>query len=127
MRAEYKFLRTRAGVTSFAVVGIDSSPSDSWSLSWNRQLLDLERVFGDAVEEGVMLAAREHTKQGGNPQQVEVISLMQTYVDTCPDAVVCAAAVATWKSLGHPEASICIKFQDGQWMPSFECVPVKGS
>ena len=121
MRIEYKFLRTRAGITSFAVVGVVSSSSNHWSIFWNDSLADLKKVFCEAVEEGVMLAVREHTKKG-SPQRIEVISLLHTSVDTRSDAVTVAAAVATWKSLGHLDSTICIKFQDGRWRVFFECV-----
>jgi hypothetical protein len=40
-------------------------------------------------------------------------------VDTKSDAMVCAAAIATWLSLGHDEAETKIVMDAGTWRVAF--------
>lgn len=115
MIGDYRFLRTRDGVTAFAHVRVKSQRNETWTLVWNEGLAALEGIYGPAVKAGVDLAAREHTKRGGEPQRVEVMSLMETAVDTRPDAVTCAAALAAWKSWDHSESETSVIFDDGRW------------
>jgi hypothetical protein len=119
MIIEHKFLRTKNGVTSFAAVGVSSRPSDELTIVWSDAASGLRGAYETAAEEGVQLAAREHQRRGGQPQSVEIASIVETPVDTRSDAVRCAAALAAWKSWGHLEAEASVMFEDGAWKVTF--------
>jgi hypothetical protein len=116
---DYRFLRSRGGVTSFALVGIQSRPGATWQIHWDGRLAALSNVYGAAVRQGVMAAAHEHEFRGGSPQTVDVVSLIETASDTRPDAVECAAALAAWTTWGHPEAEARVEWLHGRWKVSF--------
>jgi hypothetical protein len=119
MKAEYKFLRTRDGTTSFAKIDLVSEPSPAWGVTWSSSIVHAKSTFGDAVERGIRVAASAHEKAGGAPQSVEVVALADTVSDTRTDAVVCAAALAAWSSWGHPESDVIVAYQDGEWRVLF--------
>lgn len=120
MRGEHKFVRTHEGVLGFALVSVDSQPSQSWEIVWQDadHLAPLRSVFGAAVETGVRLAATAHETLGGSPQRVEILSLGHNPADTRSDAVICAAALAAWKAWGHSPSQAHIAY-DGGWTVAF--------
>lgn len=116
MQAQHIFLRTHKGITSFAAVSVRSHINDAWSTTWSAAAAPLQRIYGEAVELGIRCATGEHERQGGEPHLIEVVSLEETPADTRADAVTCAAAVATWKSLGGAEGDVRIEMDDkGTW------------
>jgi hypothetical protein len=120
MTGDHKFVQTKDGVLGFAVVSLDSHPNERWEVAWHDddQLEALRRVFGPAVEAGIRLAAAAHDKHGGPPQMVEVLSIGHNPADTRSDAVVCAAAMAAWKSWGHDPNLASVEYEQG-WRISF--------
>ena len=119
MTGEYRFLRTRSGVTAFASVALASQPSTAWDIAWSESAAQLKRVYESAVEAGVRLAAHEHRRRGGKPESVTVVRLVETAADTKPDAVACAAAMAAWKAWGGSESEAKIVFDAGRWQVVF--------
>lgn len=107
------------GVTSFAVVEVSSRPSDERMIVWGAATSHLKEMYDTAVDQGVEVAAQEHERRGGQPQRVEVVSLTDNPADTRPDAVACAAAIAAWKSWGHPEGDASVVFEEGAWKVAF--------
>ncbi len=138
MIAEYKFLRSHNRITGFAKVIVNSVESDAWEIVWtlSASLLEpaygertaatmphLEREYGRDVQVGIELAAQEHKRRGGTPQRVEVLALIETLVDTTPDATACAAAMATWLSWGCDQADAEVVVEDERWQVRFTAVP----
>lgn len=120
MEGAHKFLRTRSGVTSFAIVRVDSRPSANWEITWNDSLGRLRDAYGSVVESGIQLAVAASKQRGGIPHTVEVVSIVEVPVDTRPDAVACAVAIATWKSLGGVESDVHVSLTpDGDWQVQF--------
>jgi hypothetical protein len=70
------------------------------------------------VEAGIRLAADEHQEGGGAAHRVRVLFIGHSPPDTLPDAVACAAALATWRSLDHDADLARIEYHDG-WRVSF--------
>lgn len=93
--------------------------ASSWSVVWSQQASNLKEIYGTAVESGVELAAKSHEKRGGSPYRVEVLSLTEVIVDTTPDAVECATAIALWKACGHSESEAVISFDGMRWRVVF--------
>ena len=122
MIGEYRFLRTREGITAFASVSVKSQRNETWAIVWDKPLAALEYLYGPAVTAGVDLAAREHTNRGGEPQLVEILSLTETAADTRPDVVACATTLAAWKSWNHSESEATVVFNNGKWEVVFSSV-----
>ena len=118
MISRHRFLHTRDGVTSFALVGVTSQPSDDWIVEWHGSVTRYKDLDA-AAEEGVDIAVREHEHRGGEPHLIEIVELIETPVDTRADAVRCAAALATWKALGHSESDANVMFEEGEWRVTF--------
>ncbi len=120
MKGEHKFLRTRNGVTSFAIVQIDARSSSTWEITWGDKLGRLMNIYGPAVESGIQLAIDASEQRGGAPHVIKVVSIVEAPVDTRPDAATCAAAIATWKSLGAFEFDAHVSLAlDGTWRVQF--------
>lgn len=126
MIGQYRFLRTRGGITSFASVTVVSSPDTTLRISWDPSLSDLH-IYGSSVEAGVEAAFREHQMRGGEPQAVHVSALVETTVDTKPDAVKCHAAIAAWKAWGNPESDATIANDEGEWRVGFRIASQKST
>lgn len=118
--AEYRFLRTQDGVTRFARATVVSTESTAWSTAVDEAVEELGSVFGHAIQSGLDLAVAAQNQRKGPRHTVVVMSLVETAVDTSPDAVECAVAVATWKSFGGDEHDVSITFDGGRWKASFE-------
>ncbi|MDQ5824660.1 MAG: hypothetical protein M3441_10695 [Chloroflexota bacterium] len=124
MNGEYRFLRTRDGVTSFASVTVELQPSSIYSVTSDNLIYnDSEELYNGfyntALAEGVEIAARAHEQRGGEPQHVEIVKLHATLIDSRADAVRCATALATWKALGHSEDEVNVLFANGEWRVEF--------
>jgi hypothetical protein len=120
MITQYRFLRTQNGITSFAIVAVETHPSSVWTVTWNNSAVSYRSTYGTAVEEGVGFAIREHERRGGEPQQVEIMSLVETPADTRFDAVTCAATLSTWKALNHSESEVKVMLEEGEWRITFQ-------
>ena len=116
MQSSYKFFKHRNGISAFAEVAISSEPSSDFHVGWADDLVREEQDYRNAVREGVAQAARWHTDLGGEHASFTICRLVELRVDTKEDAVLCAAAMAAWKALGHPESEIEFVF-DGTWRP----------
>jgi hypothetical protein len=120
MTGEYRFLKTRGRITGFAVVGVRSRPNETWMTIFGPELTSYVLAeYGDALRSGIAVAANAHIRRGGVPQMVEVITVLESRVDTRPDAIRSAAALASWKSWNHSEAGGLIVFADEEWTISF--------
>lgn len=115
VKGTHRFLQTRNGVTAFAQVGIVATPDQRGAVLWATELEALREVHGAAVDMGIQLAVQAHRGMGGASHRFEVVELMETAVDSRPDAVRCAAALAAWRSLGHDESDASVVFEDGAW------------
>jgi hypothetical protein len=115
MATSYRFFRVKNGISSFAIVEVSSRPSTKYDVFWCTSALSLKEIYAPAVEEGIKLAADEHQKRGGQPQIVEIESIVEVLSDTQPDAVRCAAALAAWKSWGYSETEVSVVFDRGVW------------
>ena len=110
MKATYKFFKYKAGISSFAVVGLETVSSSETGVVWSTKLVEYERTYSDAVAEGVAAAMKHHITRGGAPSSFIVTEFTELIVDTKEDAVCCAATVAAWKALGHDESEIVFEF-----------------
>lgn len=117
MIASYKFFRVKNGICSFAQVSIECVPSDYLEIKWAPDVAGNERIYGNAVREGVSQALRCHQSLGGCAAKFSILALIELPVDTKDDAVVCASAAAAWAALGHPETDLVFTF-NGTWNPS---------
>lgn len=118
--AEYRFSRTRDGVTRFAEATVVSTVSQTWETAFSSAVKELNALYGQAIRNGVDLAIAEQNRREGPSYTVVVTSLVETVVDTSPDAVECAVAVAAWKSFGKDDQDVSIRFDGGLWKVSFE-------
>lgn len=119
MRGHYKLLRVGNGTMRAAQVSLVAEPSDTWSIDIPPSVEQVVRLYGDALSEGIMLAAKHHESLGGRQHRFTVESLVRTAADTLADAVRCAGAVAAWKALGHDEGDITMEFRGGVLELSF--------
>lgn len=119
MIGAFRFLRTFQGSVKFADVSVASTPAARLEVSWAAGLDPLQRLYGGAVADGVGIAFDEHRRRGGTPHAVEVTALRESPADTTADAVKCAAAIACWKSWGHPESEATLVNVAGEWNVSF--------
>jgi hypothetical protein len=120
MFSEYKFLRTKNGITSYAKIVVISRPTIMWQISWNPKLPKYYLgEYGSVIKQATEFVLDEHTKRNGTPQGIEIAALEDSVVDTKHDAVLCAAVMAIWKSLGYFEGDINFVFDEGQWKPAF--------
>jgi hypothetical protein len=120
--AEYRFLQTRDGVTRFAKVTVVSTESPSWSNALSDSVRELTAVYGEAIQSGLDQAIAEQNRRKGPRYSVVVTSLVETAVDSSPDAVECAVLVATWKSFGNGDRDVSISFDGGRWNASFRSI-----
>ena len=120
MRAEYRFLKTREGVTRYAKVAVASTPSTIWEFSFAETLGEVASIHDHAIRRGLSLAAAEHERRGGSPHRIDVHEVSETIVDSTSDSIECAAAGAAWKSLGGNERDISMTFRDGRWHIEFD-------
>ncbi len=125
IRTKHRFLRWMGGgAVSFAEVAVDLQPSSTWTITWdnltyNDSEYSYTGFYNTSIEEGVDIAAREHERRGGEPYLVGIVELIDQPVDTREDAVRCAAALATWKALGHSESEANVVFENGEWRVTF--------
>ncbi|MFY9906946.1 MAG: hypothetical protein WBX02_11635 [Terriglobales bacterium] len=117
MEGDYKMFRTAAGKTAFAIVGVAAREGEG--IRWHPSLTGMRRLYGGPVQAGVEHALHEHAERGGAAHSIEIIKLIESTSDTKEDAVKCAATLATWKALGHPESEAEVVFQGDAWEVSF--------
>lgn len=122
MKAEYRFLRTHQGRTAFAKIGVEAEIAEDWNISVRIAPEDIE-LFAGAIVNGVAIAIRQQERVQDVRYQIVVTSLLHTISDTTLDAVECAAAVATWKSLGGTEDDAFITFENERWCVTFGVNP----
>lgn len=119
MGTRYRFLRLKNGMTAFAGVELSTEINFRWEILWDQSIRNLYPIYSHAVDVGVGLAGMAHENRGGKPQRVTVMSITEVAVDTKPDAVTCASALALWLSLGHQESDVQMTFNEGIWTPVF--------
>ena len=115
MRSDFRFLRTRNGVTRFAAVTLTANDAEVWSVGIDASMADAVDRHGDPLRDGVLIAAKAHERLGGRRHSVVIEALEETVVDTSPDAVRCAAAMAAWKSFGRDESNAHISYGPNGW------------
>ena len=118
MEANYKFFRTKDGVSFYAAVSVHIASCASHTIAWAAKAAPLRHIYDIVINNGVEVAYRQHLSLGGDAKCVEILELSEVVVDTTPDAVECATAIATWKALGHDEKEALILY-DGKWGVSF--------
>jgi hypothetical protein len=117
MRATSKFFRHRNGISSFAVVGVETAASSTRLITWLPAVAIHEQEYRGAVANGIAIAFNAHRATGGGPVSFQIVELVELLVDTKEDAVQCAATAAAWMALGHGESEITYEF-DGRWHAS---------
>lgn len=117
--AEYRFLRTRDGATTFAKVCVVAAASETWSIALDETVRRAAAVYRDAVVAGLKIAMEEQDKRKGHRFSVVATDLTETAADTTADAVECAAVVAAWKSFGGEEDDILLRYSDRGWKACF--------
>jgi hypothetical protein len=125
VRADFRFLRAGKGTSRFARVVLTATPAAQWETHLQLQG-DQAAYHGEAIRAGIALASAAHAERGGPPHRIELEELIETAVDTMPDAVECAVAVAAWIALGHDEGEACFAFADGRWQVSFRGATLAG-
>ncbi|APR80765.1 Hypothetical protein A7982_06112 [Minicystis rosea] len=65
------------------------------------------------------MAATTHEGLGGGAHRMTVDLLVETIVDTTPDAVLCAAAAAAWTSLGRDVSDVVFAAGVNGWEVTF--------
>jgi len=106
-------------MTAFAEVELSTEINFRWEIHWDPSIRNLYPIYSHAVDVGVRLAGLAHENRGGRPQRVTLMSMTEVAVDTQPDAVTCASALALWLSLGHSESDFQVRFIEGVWTPVF--------
>jgi len=119
MLGAYKFMRVTHGGMRFASVTVSSEPAETSAISLDALEERLRNHWKAPLEDGIRLALLRHEELGGPAASVSLQTLIYTIVDTTPDALTCAAGVATWKALGHLEAEASLQLVDGRWALSF--------
>ena len=120
MFGDYKFVRTKNGKTSFAKIAVISTPNSAWQISWSPELPNyFSSEYDSAIRQAIEFISDEHKKRNGTPRNIEMNLFEDSVVDTNLDAVMCAAAMAIWKSLGYLESEIEFIF-DERWQPTFK-------
>jgi hypothetical protein len=109
------------------MVVVDAQRSSTWTITWGNLTYNdasdpYNGYYDIALEAGAAIAVREHERQGGEPQRIEILALYANPVDTREDAVRCATALATWKALGHSESDTNVEFENGEWHVTFQRV-----
>ena len=127
MKADFKFVRYHDGVTSFAWVTVVVEKAPTISVVWTATAVAVQSYYGDPIESGINDALMAHTKAGGTPVCVQIVSLVQAPADTRPDAVRCSAALATWKALGRDAALVRVERVAGEWIASFSAAALDTS
>ena len=117
-RADYKFMRTRDGVTRFANVTILATPNDGWELSLEALSDPIQKAYEADARAGLHIAMDAHERCGGVPCKLTVENLIHIWVDASSDAVTCASAIAAWLSLGHEEHDAQLAYEGGRWTVS---------
>jgi len=87
----------------FARIHLSCQPAGAWTITFNDSL-GLMSYYGDAMTAGIQLAIDEYRKHADIAYAIHVERLEYTVVDTRPDAVKCAAAMAAWVGLGQDES-----------------------
>lgn len=118
METTYKFFRMWRGIASFAQITVDTRPCAAHELTWNATEVLTLHLYRDAIALGVEAAHMRHCELGGETACVTIVDFVDVMVDTKADAVTCAAALATWKALGHDEAAAVVEYRD-EWTVSF--------
>src|ERR1039458_6543609 len=111
MKAAFKFLMHKNGISAFAAISVDAIPSSQFSVTWSNDLTQHERGYGTVVREGIADAMRWHCETVGSPAAFTVTEFTELVVDTKPDAVRCASSAAAWKALGHSETEMNFSFR----------------
>ena len=106
MEGSFNFLRHKNGICAFARIGVGCEPSTELVVEWAPDLAQLEKKYGWYVLTGIGLAMIWHRELGGGTARFRVLSLVESLMDTTPDAVHVAATVAAWKALGHSETEL---------------------
>lgn len=119
MNGEYRFLRSHGSTTRYALVRLTSEPASEWQTTIAPLPSRQAERYGDAMRGGVELAMAEFKSRGGQPQRVHIEYLEESIVDTTPDAVTCAAALAAWKAWGLAESSTQLEFSVDMWSIRF--------
>jgi hypothetical protein len=124
----YRFLQTKAGRTRFARVEVTVTPGgDSVAVvndlpektapgsgelargldpSWETAALD-------GIREALGRASRNGTP--GTGCRVDLVRVIGSLVDTTPDAIRCAAALATWRAFDKAGPEPELFFDGGLW------------
>jgi hypothetical protein len=120
MKAHYRFMHTHDTVTWFARVGVTSEPASDWTVTFGPEVdPHAVRDFGTALEDGVRAAIVAADARGGTPHALVIDEVAWTLADTSPEVAGCAAAIATWRSLGRPEAEAVVENVGGRWRVRF--------
>ena len=104
--SSYRFLKVSEGVTFFAKVGVEPSPSpDGLEVSIAPTAFEDAKGFERypdwvaAAERGVRYALTHAVPPQTGGIRLLVTSILGTEVDTTPDTVAAAACLATWDAL----------------------------
>jgi hypothetical protein len=121
MKGDYRFVRASACV--FARVAVQSEPSVVSRIEWADDL-DVETAraktaWGSDIESGIAHAMAAHDARGGASQTITILSARYMSADTTGDQMTCAAAIATWKSLGYSETEARIERNGNLWRVIF--------
>jgi hypothetical protein len=115
LTGSYRFMKTHRGVTAYASVTVQSQPNAIHRIEWNDGLEPIRRAWGADIERGIEQAETRHRQGGAAPHIVRVVEVIDSPVDTTSDALTCAAAIATWLSLGGDAAETQIVVDGNGW------------
>jgi hypothetical protein len=112
--ATHRFMKTHAGVTSFARVGLELDPDAGEGVSVVFAATDPNPSDGRSDPESAptwWAAARRGVEAAleradGMSGRVRITLVQGSLVDTSPDAIECAAALATCEVFGLPSPSV---------------------
>ncbi len=132
MKGNCRFLRTKAGKSYFASVGLEVLP-DGNGVTVEDALP--QKVDADAGEVNRHTAARwvsaaqagihdavDHARGLGLLAagcRIQLTKLIGSFVDTREDVVHCAAALAFWQAIGGPEPGPTVAFESEAWKVLF--------
>jgi hypothetical protein len=116
----YRFLRQTSRDCSFARAKVRSEPSADWSVSLGDLPGRIPDLLVGPIRTGIARAIAAHIRSGGESFAVLALELEFTAMDTHPQTVEIAFAVATWTAFGHPEESVAFERDSSdRWQVSF--------
>jgi hypothetical protein len=118
MQGSHTFRQVKNSVGNFAHVSLLCHPGKEYAVHWSADENESKVIHSLALLQGIEDSYRKHLAEGGAPSAFTIEEVQELPVDTTADAMRCAAAMATWRALGHGEHSAKI-IHDAEWRVAY--------